>query len=83
MKWFPTDEPQGGGGGLIQGGGREPRADGTVVSFNGGDDLNIVLDRVEPAWCRVTLAKMNDEENGHVAFFVDARGNTAGLQSMG
>ena len=82
MKWFPTDEPHGGEG-LMQGCDREPRADGTVVSFNGGDDLDIVLDRVEPAWCRVTLANTSDEEYGHVAFFVDARGNPAGLQSMG
>ncbi len=82
MKWFPTDEPHGGGG-LLQGGGGEPSAVGTVVSFNGGDDLNIVLDRVEPAWGRVTLAKTGDEESGYVTFFGDTEGNTAGLQSMG
>ncbi len=82
MKWFPKDEPHGGGG-LIQGGGREPRAVGTVVPFNCGDDLNIVLDHIESAWVRVTLAKTSDEENGYVAFFVDAEGNPAGLESMG
>ena len=82
MKSFPTDGPYGGGG-LLQVGGQEPTADGIVVSCNRGDALHVVLDRVEPAWGRVTLAKTSDEENGYVAFFSDTEGNTAGLQSIG
>jgi uncharacterized protein len=80
MKWFPSDEPHGGGG-LIQGGGRTPSSDGCVVYFNAGEDLNTVLDRVEPAGGRVTMAKTGDDASGYVAFFTDTEGNTVGLHS--
>jgi predicted enzyme related to lactoylglutathione lyase len=81
MKWFPSDEPHGGGG-LIQGGGRVPSGDGTVVYFNAGDDLNVVLDRVEPAGGRVIMPKTGSDQTGYVAFFFDTEGNRVGLQSM-
>ncbi len=82
MKWFPSDT-SGGGGGLIQGGGRKPSSDGTVVYFNGGDDLNTVLDRIEPAGGQVVMTKRGDEKNGYVAFFIDTEGNRVGLHSGG
>jgi predicted enzyme related to lactoylglutathione lyase len=82
MKWFPTDEPHGGGG-LIQGGGRKPSSDGPVVYFNAGDDLDTVLDRVEPAGGRVLSPKSGNPEWGYVAFFLDTEGNRVGLQSPG
>lgn len=80
MKWFPADEP-GGAGGLIQGGGRKPSGDGTVVYFNAGDDLNTVLDRVEAAGGRLLTGKTGDPETGFVAFFLDTEGNRIGLHS--
>jgi predicted enzyme related to lactoylglutathione lyase len=82
MKWFPSDEPHGGGG-LIQGGGRKPSGDGCVVYFNGGDDLNTVLNRVEPAGGQVIMAKTGDDKSGYVAFFFDTEGNRVGLHSRG
>jgi uncharacterized protein len=82
MKWFRTDEPHGGGG-LIQGGGRKPSGDGTVVYFNGGADLRTVLDRVEPAGGTIAVGKTGDEKSGYVAFFIDTEGNRVGLHSMG
>jgi predicted enzyme related to lactoylglutathione lyase len=82
MKWFPSDEP-GGGGGLLQGGGVRPSGEGTVVYFNGGDDLDAVLDRVEAAGGQVLMAKKGDEKNGYVAFFRDTEGNRVGLHSSG
>jgi predicted enzyme related to lactoylglutathione lyase len=81
MKWFPSDDPHGGGG-LIQGGGRAPSGEGTVVYFNGGDDLNSVLNRVEPAGGKVIMPKSGNAQNGYVAFFFDTEGNRVGLQSM-
>lgn len=66
---------------LIQGGGRTPNSDGTVAYFNSGDDLNEVLNRVEPAGGRVILPKTGDEASGYVAFFLDTEGNRVGLQS--
>jgi uncharacterized protein len=80
MKWFPTEDPLGGGA-LIQGGGRRPSDDGTVVYFNAGDDLNDALNRVEPAGGRVILPKTGDDASGYVAFFLDTEGNRVGLQS--
>jgi uncharacterized protein len=82
MKWFPAASPNGGGG-LIQGGGRVPSSDGTVVYFNGGDDLNTVLDRVEPAGGKVLMAKNGSKDSGYVAFFLDTEGNRVGLHSPG
>jgi len=82
MKWFPSAERHGGGS-LIQGGGRMPSADGSVVYFNAGDDLNTVLDRVEPAGGRVLVRKTGNEQSGYVAFFLDTEGNRVGLQSAG
>jgi predicted enzyme related to lactoylglutathione lyase len=66
----------------LQGGGRKPSSDGTVIYFNGGDYLNTVLDRVEPAGGKIPLPKTGSDENGYVAFFFDTEGNTVGLQSM-
>ncbi len=82
MKWFPSDEP-GGGGGLVQGGGRKPGSDGTVVYFNAGDDVDTVLNRVEAAGGTVLMGKTGDETNGYVAFFLDTEGNRVGLHSGG
>jgi len=79
MKWFPS-EPDGGGG-LIQGGGRQPSSDGTVVYFNGGEDLDAVLSKVEPAGGKVLVPKTGSEERGYVAFFLDTEGNQVGLHS--
>jgi uncharacterized protein len=81
MKWFPSEDMHGGGG-LIQGGGRRPARDGTVVYFNGGHDLNAVLNRVEPAGGKVITPKTGNDQSGYVAFFLDTEGNTVGLQSM-
>jgi predicted enzyme related to lactoylglutathione lyase len=80
MKWFPTDEPHGGGG-LIQGGGRKPSGDGPVVYFNAGSDLNTVLDRVEDAGGTILTQKTGNPDWGYVAFFLDTEGNRVGLQS--
>jgi predicted enzyme related to lactoylglutathione lyase len=44
-------------------------------------DLNTMIDRVEPAGGRVTMAKTGDEASGYVAFFTDTEGNTVGLHS--
>jgi predicted enzyme related to lactoylglutathione lyase len=81
MKWFPSEEPHGGGG-LVKGGGRKPSADGTVVYFNGGDDLNTMLNRVEAAGGKIVMPKSGNDEQGYVAFFLDTEGNQVGLQSM-
>ena len=81
MAFFPAEEG-GVGGGLVQGNGYVPAAQGINVYLNGGDDLNVVLRKVEAAGGKVTLPKTNIGENGFMAFFTDTEGNKVGLHSM-
>ena len=81
MGMFPAED--GVGGGVIQGEGYVPSTEGSVVYLNAGDDLNVVLDRVEAAGGQVILPKTNIGENGYMAYFMDSEGNKVGLHSMG
>jgi predicted enzyme related to lactoylglutathione lyase len=81
MGMFPAEA--GVGGALMQGEGYVPSAEGTIVYLNAGDDLNIVLNRVEAAGGQVIVPKTNIGENGYFAFFMDTEGNKVGLHSMG
>lgn len=75
--------PDGGGvGGCIAAGkGYTPSREGTIVFLNGGDDLSVVLDRVEAANGQIELPKTGIGENGFVAIFIDSEGNRVGLHS--
>jgi predicted enzyme related to lactoylglutathione lyase len=81
MAQFPAEG--GVGGGIVQGEGYAPRADGALVYLNGGDDLSTVLDRVEEAGGQVLLQKTSIGENGFMAYFMDSEGNRIGLHSTG
>jgi predicted enzyme related to lactoylglutathione lyase len=81
MGMFPAED--GVGGGVIQGEGYTPSAEGALVYLNAGDDLNVVLGRVEAAGGQVILPKTSIGENGYFAFFKDSEGNRLGLHSMG
>jgi predicted enzyme related to lactoylglutathione lyase len=76
--------PSGGGigGCLFQGVGYVPSADGAVLYLYGGDDLNQVLERVEPAGGQVVTPKTGAGDNGFFAYFLDTEGNRIGLHSM-
>ena len=78
---LPSEE--GVGGAVVQGEGYAPRAEGTLVYLNGGDDLSAVLGRVEAAGGQVVMPKTSIGENGFAAFFQDTEGNRVGLHSMG
>lgn len=82
MSTFPHGE-DGVGGGVIKGEGYVPSAEGTVVYLNAGDDLNVVLSRVEAAGGQVLLPKTSIGRQGYMAFFLDTEGNKVGLHSMG
>jgi hypothetical protein len=81
MAMFPAED--GVGGGVVQGEGYMPSAEGTVVYLNAGDDLNVVLSRVEAAGGQALMPKTSIGENGYMAFFIDSEGNKVGLHSMG
>jgi len=71
------------GGALMHGEGYTPSQEGAVLYLNGGDDLQIVLDRVDGAGGQVVMPKTDIAENGFMAFFIDTEGNKVGLHSMG
>ncbi|MBV7330981.1 VOC family protein [Chloroflexi bacterium TSY] len=82
MKMFPAEG--GTGGAIVQGDVNKPSSsEGTLVYLNGGDDLSIVLDRVEGAGGQVSMPKTSIGENGFIGMFVDTEGNKVGLHSMG
>jgi uncharacterized protein len=81
MAFLPMNG-QGVGGALCQGEGYKPTADGAKIYLNGGDDLNIVLSRVDKAGGKVVMPKTKiNDEIGYMAFFVDTEGNNLAFHS--
>tara|TARA_Y100001972_G_scaffold119141_1_gene160069 strand:+ start:6970 stop:7479 length:510 start_codon:yes stop_codon:yes gene_type:complete len=67
---------------ITKGEGYEPSANGVLVYLNGGDDLQLMLDKVAANGGEVILPKtLIDEENGYFALFLDTEGNRMGLHS--
>lgn len=71
------------GGAIVEGDGGVPSTHGTVVYLNGGDDLAVMLARVEPAGGTIAVPKTEIGNGfGFFAFFIDTEGNKVGLHSM-
>lgn len=84
LAMFPAQWDEGEiGGALIAGPGSIPSSDGTVVYLAGGEDLQVVLDRVPSAGGKVAVPKMAIpmEGAGFMAFFIDTEGNRVGVCS--
>jgi predicted enzyme related to lactoylglutathione lyase len=82
MAFFPATGNYGAAGALLKMEEAVPGPTGPVVYLNGGDDLQVVLDRVEGAGGRVIVKKtLISEEIGYFAIFVDTEGNRLGLFS--
>lgn len=79
--FFPGDMQNGIGGCLIQGQGYEPSSNGSVIYLNGGEDLSIILSKVEAAGGKIVLPKTSLGPNGFMAHFIDSEGNKVGLHS--
>lgn len=78
-----NQESGGIGGAICQGEWYKSTGDGIKVYLNAGDDLSVVLNRVEGAGGKVTTPKtLITEELGYMAFFIDTEGNLIGLHSM-
>ena len=70
------------GGALYSGEGYTPSSKGTLVLLNAGDDLGVVLSKVEEAGGKVELPKTAIYGgNGFLARFIDSEGNRVGLHS--
>jgi predicted enzyme related to lactoylglutathione lyase len=71
------------GGAIVQGPGYMPTGEGTLVYLNGGKDLRVVLQRVEPAGGKILQEKtLVAPDLGYFAIFRDTEGNRVALHSM-
>lgn len=67
---------------IIQGDGYEPSPNGVSIYLNGGDDLQLILDKVEANGGKIIIQKTpHADESGFFAMFLDAEGNRIGLNS--
>jgi predicted enzyme related to lactoylglutathione lyase len=83
MAFFPMSDDWENSGALTQGPQSVPCDNGVTIYLNGGDDLSVMLDRVEPAGGEIIFPKTQiSEENGYFAIFGDTEGNAVGLWSM-
>mgnify|MGYP000276926065 CR=1 FL=1 len=81
MAFFPTDSNV--GGAVVAGPGSVPSEAGPLLYLNGGNDLSIVLDRVEAAGGRIIMPKTHiDKDSGYFAIFIDSEGNKLALHSQ-
>ena len=80
---FLSSSPEAIGGAIVHGDGTAPSKSGTLVYLNGGDDLAVMLARVEPAGGTVAVPKTDIGSGfGFFAHFIDTEGNRVGLHSM-
>lgn len=71
------------GASLTQVAGFEPNPNGALAYLNAGDDLSVMLNRVEAAGGKVVMPKtLMGEGMGYFATFTDSEGNTLALFSM-
>lgn len=62
--------------------GLKPSADGVTIYLNGGDNLQVILDRVQESRGKIMIPKTpHADEIGFFAIFLDSEGNKIGLHS--
>ena len=77
------EQGRGIGGAIVKGQGYVPGNDGVLVYLAGGQDLAIVLARIEAAGGRVVQPKTEVAPDlGFYAVFADTEGNRIGLHSI-
>lgn len=82
MGFFSHEQGQVGGA-VVSGDGYLPSEVGCKVYLNGGEDLSVVLDRVETASGSVVMGKTEiSPEIGYFAIIQDTEGNHIYLHSM-
>jgi hypothetical protein len=80
MGFFPSKN--GVGGAIVTGQGCVPSETGPLLYLNGGVDLNIILEKVEPAGGRIVMGKtFLSDTAGYFALFIDSEGNRLALHS--
>jgi uncharacterized protein len=67
---------------LAKGADYNPTTDGSVIYLNGGENLQLILNHVEPNGGKVLVPKTEiSPEMGYFALFIDVEGNKMGLHS--
>ena len=67
---------------IIQADGNKPSADGVTMYLNAGENLQVVLDRVEKNGGQIIIPKTaHADESGYFAIFLDSEGNKMALNS--
>lgn len=67
---------------IIQADGYKPSADGATMYLNAGENLQVVLDRVEKNGGQILVPKTaHADESGYFAIFLDSEGNKMALNS--
>ena len=68
---------------IMKGEGYQPSADGVTIYLNGGDNLQVILDKVEKNGGSIIIPKTpHADESGYFALFLDSEGNKLGLHSV-
>lgn len=82
MGFFPTDGTNVSGA-IVQGEEYKPSTDGIVAYLNGGNDLQTVLDKVEPNNGKIIVPKTQiSPEMGYFGMFIDTEGNKMAVHSI-
>jgi predicted enzyme related to lactoylglutathione lyase len=67
---------------IIQADGYKPSADGVTIYLNAGENLQVVLDRVEKNGGQIIVPKTaHVDKSGYFAIFLDSEGNKMALNS--
>ncbi len=67
---------------IIKADGYKPSADGVTIYLNGGDNLQIILDKVEKNGGKINSPKTaHADGSGFFAIFIDSEGNKMALNS--
>jgi hypothetical protein len=81
MGFFPSDNKNVSGA-IVQGSDYKPGNTGVLVYLDGGNDLQDILNRVEPAGGKILMLKTQiSPEIGYMAIFLDTEGNRLALHS--
>lgn len=67
---------------IMKGEGYEPSSKGVTIYLNAGDNLQVILDKVERNGGKIIISKTpHADESGYFAIFHDSEGNKMGLHS--
>ena len=81
MGLFPSED-QVSFGVIVKGEGYTPSAEGVTIYLNAGENLQVVLDKVEKNGGKILVPKtLHADESGYFAMFLDTEGNKLGLHS--